>query len=89
MNEGTTLYKNIIDITEDYFGPAARRCIDRIIVNHLGKTPDKIKPGDVPELITWVKLTVALLTDDPDVVSEFVERLDKLANRKTKPVAKT
>lgn len=82
MVSESTLYDSINAIAEDYFGPAAPRCMSRIITNHLGKKPERIVRKDIPALTVWVKVTVALLTDDANEVEEFVARLNKLAHRK-------
>src|SRR3954469_19413020 len=76
--EELTLYEAVTDIAEDYFGPAARRFVDRLIINHLGKKPGKLTNKDLKDLITWIKLTVGVLTDDPGVVLEFTNRLNQL-----------
>jgi hypothetical protein len=78
VNEAT-LYDNVTEIAEDYFGPVAPRFMSRLITNHLGKTPETITPADLPELTEWVKLTVAMLTDDQSLIKEFTARLDKLS----------
>jgi hypothetical protein len=73
------LYDSVTAIAEDYFGPAAPRFVSRIVTNHLGKLPNQVKRKDIPELITWIKLTAALLTDDMGEVNELAARLKQLA----------
>jgi hypothetical protein len=73
------IYQSVTDIAEDYFGPAAPRFVQRLAVNHLGKQPDKITPKDLQELVDWMKLTLAMLTDNEKVITEFSGRLDLLA----------
>ena len=81
VEQETTLYETVTDIAEDYFGPAADRFVSRLIVNHLNKTPEKLTKKDLRELISWIKLTLAVITDDPKVVSEFSRRLNSLLKR--------
>ena len=75
MTKDPALYKKVIFIAEDYFGPAASRYIDRLVKSHFHKTPEKLSHKDMPELIEWTKLTVAMLTEDQIVIDEFAHRL--------------
>lgn len=75
---GKLLYDDLVDITEDYLGPAARRFIDRQAKNHLKKDPGQLTKAEFLKLIDWVKLTLALLTKDEKIKSEYARRLDKL-----------
>lgn len=72
------LYDELVNITEDYLGPAARRFIDRQTKNHLQKVPSTLTNEDLVQLTDWVKLTLALLTKDEKIKSEYAKRLDKL-----------
>jgi hypothetical protein len=72
------LYDEVTKIAEDYFGPAAPRFVDRLIVNHLDKRPQELKPADMPELIEWTRLTVSMLTEDKSAVKELTGRLELL-----------
>lgn len=72
------IYHEIIEVTQDYLGPAASRFIDRSIVNHLKKNPSDITKSDVNKLINWVRVSVAVLTEDADLVSEYIERLKEV-----------
>lgn len=74
------LYREVTDIAEDYLGPVAPRFIDRIIENHLHIPPSEMTAKDLPKLITWVKLSVSLVTDQQDDIDEFVSRLEHLTN---------
>lgn len=79
MRQDVVLYKKVVDIAEDYFGPAAPRYIDRLVTSHFDKTPEQLALKDMPELIEWTKLTVALVTEDQVVVDEFTKRLALIA----------
>ncbi|HSX48320.1 MAG TPA: hypothetical protein VLF41_02355 [Candidatus Nanoarchaeia archaeon] len=73
-----SLYEDIILITEDYLGPAAQRFIDRQITFHLDKKPEQINKADLPKLAEWVKVSLALLTEDRALVDGFSERINAL-----------
>lgn len=74
------LYKKLVQVTTDYLGPAAERFISRQIETHLHKTPDQITPEDIVKLVDWVKLAVALLTEDSKMVDDFTKSVLELGN---------
>lgn len=74
----TSTYKHVIQITADYLGPASHRFIDRQIKNHLHKEPEELQPEDIPTLVDWAKVAIALLTDDTEIVEEYIERMSNL-----------
>ena len=74
------LYDEIVTISKDYLGPAGQRFVDRQIVFHLNKYPQDLKKEDVPKLVEWIKVTLALFADDPKKVNECSQRILKLAN---------
>lgn len=80
MDNTSTLYDQVVDVTSDYLGPASRRFIDRQITNHLEKRPEDINQNDLHELIDWIKAAIAVLTEDKKLIHEFTERLQKLTN---------
>ena len=73
-------YKNIVRITHEYLGPAADQFIDRQVRNHLHKNPEHITEKDLLRLTDWIKLAVSLLTDDSEVVDEYISQLEQLAH---------
>ena len=73
------LYNQVTKVTEDYFGPAASRFIDRLIINHLGKEPEQLTNSDLPELIEWTRVTVSVLSDDKKMLKELTNRLQLLS----------
>lgn len=73
-----SLHDQLVDIISDYLGPAGERFVDRQIEFHLKKKPDKIVTKDLAQLSEWVKVSVALLTDDATTVDELVGRINKL-----------
>lgn len=74
-----TIYDQVVSVTYEYLGPAADRFIARSIEAHLGKKPDELVVADIPRLHEWSKLSIALLTDDQDVIEEFSKNLMSIA----------
>jgi len=72
------LYYDVVDITYDFLGPAADRFIDRQIRNHLRKNPERINSHDLAGLIDWLRVAMAILTDDDKLVNDYVRQLRKL-----------
>ncbi len=65
-----SLCNQVIGITEDYLGPAADRFIRRQITFHLDKKPEDLSTSDIPKLAEWVKVSLALLTQDRTMVDK-------------------
>ncbi|HET9098605.1 MAG TPA: hypothetical protein VFN51_03225 [Candidatus Saccharimonadales bacterium] len=84
-----TIYAQVVRVTHVYLGPAAERFIDRQVENHLHKPADKITRSDLHSLIDWVRVVVSLLTDDKDIIEEYLWELEKIADPKIKRVRKT
>jgi hypothetical protein len=74
-----TIYDDIISISEDYFGPAAPRFIKRLVANHLNKQPAQVTSKDLPVLINWIQLSMAMVTDETATINEYINRLCELA----------
>lgn len=68
-------YDEVLDITTEYLGPAAKRFVDRQILSHLDKTPPNLSLEDMPVLVDWIKVSVALLTDDRKLVNKYIDQL--------------
>jgi hypothetical protein len=79
--QNTLLYERVSHIAEDYFGPAAPRYIERLISARFHKPAAELQPDDMPELIEWVRLSVAVLTEKERVIDDLTERLSALYNR--------
>lgn len=73
-----TLYVSIVKVIEYYLGPAAPRFVDRQILAHLNKAPHEVEPGDLEQLTEWVRVSLALLTDDRETVDECARKLIQL-----------
>jgi hypothetical protein len=80
----SNLYASVVRITHIYLGPAADRFIDRQAQNHLHKDPSKLTAEDLEVLVDWIRVAVSLLTDDSEIVEEYIEQLKKLAKQKPK-----
>lgn len=79
-----SLYDSVLRVTGVYLGPAAQRFVDRQIENHLHKAPTELTSADLLALTDWIKISVSLLTEDNEIVEEYVEELRKLVYRETK-----
>lgn len=72
------LFEQLVAITEQYLGPAAHRFVTRQITFHLDKAPEDLEVTDLPRLIEWTKVTLALLTEDQDVVNAYAHQVSQL-----------
>ena len=70
-----SIYQQALIITKDYLGPAAERFISRQIVFHLQKRPEQLSKKDIPQLAEWVKVSIAILTEDKQMVDDFSKRI--------------
>jgi hypothetical protein len=70
-----TVYEQVVDVTYEYLGPAAERFVARGIEAHLGKRPEELTKEDIAKLLDWSKLSLALLTEDTDVVDDFTQNM--------------
>ncbi len=73
-----SIYQQALTITKDYLGPAAERFLDRQIAFHLGKEPEQLSKSDISQLAEWVKVSIAILTEDKAMVDDFTTRILKL-----------
>jgi len=75
------VYRQAVDITRDYLGPAAERFLSRQITFHLKKDPRYLTNSDIPGLAEWVKVSIAILSEDRKMVDEFSKRIMSLAGK--------
>lgn len=75
----TSLFEQVVEVTYNYLGPAADRFVARQIRNHLHKEPESLGKRDLRELIDWMKLAMAFLSEDDKLVSEYIDSLRRLA----------
>ena len=80
-----TVYDQVLQVTTDYLGPAAERFITRQIKVHLDKKPSELSPADVAKLADWLKVAIALLTEDNKMVDDFNRDLLKIAKTGHRP----
>lgn len=84
MDSETSLYRKVVTITYDYLGPAADRFVTRQIRNHLHKDPEELEKSDLKKLIDWISLAFNLLSDDDQLVSDYIDSLEKLVSSSSK-----
>lgn len=77
-NTKPQLHEKLVDIMNEYLGPAGERFIDRQIEFHLNKKPSEINVNDIDQLKEWIKVSLALLTEDKKLVDNCIARLDNL-----------
>lgn len=73
------LYLEIVRVTDRYFGPVADRFVQRQIRNHLHIEPSELKRTDLPRLISWIQATLSVITDDDQLINDYLEELKGLA----------
>lgn len=74
-------YNKILEITEDYLGPAAGRFVDRQISSHLHKPPEELGRGDIPMLAVRIRSGLVVLTQDEHTVEECFQRIAAVADQ--------
>ena len=72
------LYDSVVRVTHVYLGPAADRFIARQVQNHLQKNPEQLSHEDLKKLIDWIRVTVSLITEDSEIVEEYIHQLSLL-----------
>lgn len=75
----SNLYDRVVRVTHIYLGPAADRFIARQAENHLHKSPEKMTANDLLQLVDWIRVAVSLLTDDSEIVEEYIQQLERIA----------
>ncbi|HWT55451.1 MAG TPA: hypothetical protein VN031_00275 [Candidatus Microsaccharimonas sp.] len=82
--KNTSVYERVVEVTHIYLGPAADRFIDRQVQSHVHKDPSKLTLQDLELLIDWIQVAVALLTDDSEIVEEYIIQLHKIVHPEVK-----
>ncbi|HEX4774215.1 MAG TPA: hypothetical protein VH234_01740 [Candidatus Saccharimonadales bacterium] len=80
----SSVYDEVVRVTHVYLGPAADRFIARQVENHLHKSPSQLSKSDLLALIDWIRVVVALITEDPDIIEEYIGELTKLTRAPAK-----
>ena len=78
----TSLFVEVVELTEPYLGPAAHRFVARQIAFHLSKPPEELEPNDLPQLAEWVSATLSLLTENPDGLEDYADKILTLGARR-------
>jgi hypothetical protein len=83
--KNTSVYDQVVRVTHVYLGPAADRFIARQVENHLHKSPEELSQSDLLSLIDWIRVVVSLLTDNGEIIEEYVGELQKLVDTRAQP----
>jgi hypothetical protein len=82
MSPNKNLYDEIIQVSENFLGPAGERFIRRQIITHLGIEPEQLQKKHLPELVDWLRLALAVLSSDTSHVKDFGNQVLALGNKK-------
>lgn len=74
----TVFYEKVVKVTYQYLGPAAERFVARQIRNHLDKEPEQLKSSELADLIDWFRIAMAILSEDQQVVHNYIADLERL-----------
>lgn len=75
----SALYGKMVQVTRVYLGPSADRFISRQVESHIGKAPNDFTAEDLDTLIIWIKVAISVITDDNDIIDEYIGQLRQLA----------
>lgn len=78
------LYGKVVQVTRVYLGPSADRFISRQVESHIGKAPNDFTSEDLDMLIIWIKVAISVITDDNDIIDEYIGQLRQLS-RNSRP----
>ena len=76
--EAPGYFASVVDVTENYLGPAAERFIRRQIEFHLEKEPEQISYEDVDKLKENVRVALGLIVNDKAIVEQAVAELEAI-----------
>ena len=83
------IYTAAVEVSKEFLGPAGERFLRRQISTHLGIEPEDLERHHLKELVSWLRLTFAVLTNDSELVEDFSARLLSLsAKSKSRSVTK-
>lgn len=86
--KNSLVFNDVVRVTHIYLGPAADRFIARQVENHLHKPSEELTKEDLLSLLDWIRAVVGLITEDADIIEEYISELRKLAEKPTKPKSK-
>jgi hypothetical protein len=75
MARDPSIYSAAVEVSKEFLGPAGERFLRRQISTHLAIEPEDLERHHLQELVSWVKLTFAVLTNDSGLVEDFSDRL--------------
>ncbi|HSX05672.1 MAG TPA: hypothetical protein VLF69_04345 [Candidatus Saccharimonadales bacterium] len=75
----TDYYQQVVQVTEEFLGPAAERFVKRQIEFGLGKPPETIDRGDLPKLKETLGIALGLLVKDQEIVNQAMRKFDLIA----------
>lgn len=78
MSATTTLYRQTVQVTEEYLGPAGERFIRRQISTHLNIEPEALDKRTLSQLIDWSSIAFALVTNNSRDIDAFTRDLKAL-----------
>lgn len=84
MTKASPIYRHVVHVTHEYFGPAADRFITRQVQNHLHKEPQELTSDDLSQLIDWIQVAVSLLSDDRFLIEAYISKLSAVTTKRTK-----
>jgi hypothetical protein len=73
-------YLKILQITQDYLGPAAERFISRQISSHFNKHPNDLSKQDIPMLAIRIRSGLKVLTHDEHILDEAYQRISAIGD---------
>lgn len=73
-----SIHREVVVATRPYLGPAAERFVERQIHFHLKKEPEELTKEDIPKLAEWIKVSIAILTEDKRMVDSFDNSIKRL-----------
>jgi len=79
INPKSDTYSQLLNIMTDYLGPASDRFLKRQIELHLKKHPQEITATDLDHFKEWVKVSLALLTQDHAMIEQCINRIEALS----------
>lgn len=78
--EESTIYREVVKLTNEYLGLSSKQLIDRQICNHLSKNPEDITESDLGNLLDWIKPMACVLIEDKQRANLFMRQLERLTS---------
>lgn len=78
LKKASPLHGKLVNILNDYLGPASERFLDRHIEAYLQITPNSFSIEHIIQLNEWVKASMDQLTEDKKLVDKCMNRIESL-----------